>query len=113
MENNAHHAQIEYDSDNEFFDGKVYEIVDSLNFHGEPVSEREGQPVIDSGGVISPYHQKSIKPQSETRQTPKQRAVSTFQHPLQNRVSRVRIFLPLPQKCRFFGEIQGICSFLP
>lgn len=41
MEYNGYHAQIEYDSDDEIFVGKVYGIVDSLNFHGESVSELE------------------------------------------------------------------------
>ena len=41
MEYNGYHAQIEYDSDDEIFVGKVYGIVDSLNFHGKSVSELE------------------------------------------------------------------------
>lgn len=41
MEYNGYHAQIEYDSDDDIFVGKVYGIVDSLNFHGTSVAELE------------------------------------------------------------------------
>lgn len=41
MEYNGYHAQIEYDSDDEIFVGKVFGIVDSLNFHGTSVAELE------------------------------------------------------------------------
>lgn len=41
MEYNGYHAKIEYDSDDEIFVGKVYGIVDSLNFHGTSVAELE------------------------------------------------------------------------
>ena len=41
MDYNGYHAQIEYDSDDEIFVGKVYGIVDSLNFHGTSVAELE------------------------------------------------------------------------
>ncbi len=41
MEYNGYHAQIEYDNDDEIFVGKVYGIVDSLNFHGTSVAELE------------------------------------------------------------------------
>ena len=37
----GYHAQIEYDSDDEIFVGKVYGIVDSLNFNGTSVAELE------------------------------------------------------------------------
>ena len=41
MDYKGYHAQIEYDSDDEIFVGKVYGIVDSLNFHGTSVAELE------------------------------------------------------------------------
>ena len=41
MEYNGYHAQIEYDSDDEIFVGRVFGIVDSLNFHGTSVAELE------------------------------------------------------------------------
>ena len=41
MEYKGYHAQIEYDSEDELFVGKVYGIVDSLNFHGTSVTELE------------------------------------------------------------------------
>jgi predicted HicB family RNase H-like nuclease len=41
MEYNGYHAQIEYDSEDEIFVGKVYGITDSLNFHGTSVGELE------------------------------------------------------------------------
>ena len=41
MEYKGYHAQIEYDSEDELFVGKVYGIVDSLNFHGASVTELE------------------------------------------------------------------------
>ena len=41
MEYKGYHAQIEYDSDDELFIGKVYGIVDSLYFHGTSVVELE------------------------------------------------------------------------
>ncbi len=41
MEYKGYHAQIEYDSDDEIFVGRVYGIVDSLNFHGTSVAELE------------------------------------------------------------------------
>jgi predicted HicB family RNase H-like nuclease len=41
MEYKGYHAQIEYDGEDEIFVGKVYGIVDSLNFHGTSVSELE------------------------------------------------------------------------
>lgn len=41
MEYNGYHAQIEYDSEDGIFVGKVYGIVDSLNFHGTSVAELE------------------------------------------------------------------------
>ena len=41
MEYNGYHAEIEYDNDDQIFVGKVYGIVDSLNFHGRSVTELE------------------------------------------------------------------------
>ena len=41
MEYKGYHAQIEYDSDDGFFVGKVFGIVDSLYFHGISVAELE------------------------------------------------------------------------
>ena len=41
MEYKGYHAQIEYDSEDGIFVGKVYGIVDSLNFHGTSVAELE------------------------------------------------------------------------
>ena len=41
MEYKGYHAQIEYDSDDSIFTGKVYGIADSLNFHGTSVDELE------------------------------------------------------------------------
>ena len=41
MEYKNYHAQIEYDSEDEIFVGRVYGIVDSLNFHGTSVAELE------------------------------------------------------------------------
>ena len=41
MEYKGYHAQIEYDSEDELFVGKVFGIVDSLNFHGTSVTELE------------------------------------------------------------------------
>ncbi len=41
MEYKGYHAQIEYDSDDSIFIGKVYGITDSLNFHGTSVEELE------------------------------------------------------------------------
>ena len=41
------------------------------------------------------------------------RTASVFQHPLQNRVSRVRIFLPLPRKHLISREIRCFSYFIP
>lgn len=41
MEYKGYHARIEYDGDDAIFTGKVYGIVDSLNFHGTSVAELE------------------------------------------------------------------------
>ncbi len=41
MEYKGYHAQIEYDNEDEIFVGKVFGIVDSLNFHGTSVAELE------------------------------------------------------------------------
>lgn len=41
MEYKGYHAQIEYDSDDAIFVGKVCGIIDSLNFHGTSVKELE------------------------------------------------------------------------
>ena len=41
MEYKNYHAQIEYDSEDELFVGKVYGIVDDLYFHGSSVAELE------------------------------------------------------------------------
>ena len=41
MEYKGYHAQIDYDSDDELFVGRVFGIVDSLFFHGTSVAELE------------------------------------------------------------------------
>lgn len=41
MEYKGYHAQVEFDSDDNLFIGKVYGISDSLNFHGTSVEELE------------------------------------------------------------------------
>ena len=41
MDYKGYHAQIEYDNDDEVFVGRVFGIVDSLNFHGTSVEELE------------------------------------------------------------------------
>lgn len=41
MEYQGYRAQIEYDSDDEVFVGKVYGITDALYFHGTSVAELE------------------------------------------------------------------------
>ena len=41
MEYQGYHAQIEYDSDDALFVGKVYGIADALYFHGTSVGELE------------------------------------------------------------------------
>ncbi len=41
MDYKGYHAQIEYDNDDEVFVGRVFGIVDSLNFHGTSVKELE------------------------------------------------------------------------
>jgi len=48
--------------------------------------------------VVEHYHQKSINSQRVVQQTRKPRGLVFCQQPLQNRVSRVRAFLPLPRK---------------
>ena len=41
MEYNGYHAQVEYNSEDELFVGKVYGIADSLYFHGTSIDELE------------------------------------------------------------------------
>lgn len=41
MEYRGYHAQVEYDAEDQLFIGKVFGIVDSLNFHGSTVKELE------------------------------------------------------------------------
>lgn len=41
MEYKGYHASIEFDADDNLFVGEVFGITDSLNFHGESVSELE------------------------------------------------------------------------
>ena len=41
MEYKGYHAQIEYDNKDEIFVGKVFGIIDSLNFHGTSEAELE------------------------------------------------------------------------
>ena len=41
MEYRGYHAQVEYDAEDQLFIGKVFGIVDSLNFHGSTVNELE------------------------------------------------------------------------
>lgn len=41
MEYRGYHATVEYDAEDKIFVGKVFGIVDSLNFHGTSVEELE------------------------------------------------------------------------
>ena len=41
LEYNGYHASVEFDAEDKIFVGEVFGITDSLNFHGESVSELE------------------------------------------------------------------------